>query len=86
MIVAMTAAAATLGHARAGHERWRVGLGFGVAGIVASFGGTALKSQVDPILLLVCFAALMLAAAVAMLAETRAGYRPGRECCGGSGY
>ncbi len=70
VIVGITAAAATLGHARAGHVRWRAGLGFGVAGIAASFAGTALNARVDPNLLLLCFAGLMLIAAVAMLTRT----------------
>ena len=70
VIVGVTAAAATVGHARAGHVRWRAGLGFGVAGVAASFGGTALNARVDPNFLLVCFAGLMLVAATAMLTKT----------------
>ncbi|GAC1439881.1 MAG: sulfite exporter TauE/SafE family protein [Mycobacteriales bacterium] len=70
VIVGITAAAATLGHARAGHVRWRAGFAFGVTGILASFGGTALNARVDPNLLLVCFAGLMLVAAAAMLTKT----------------
>jgi len=70
VIVGVTAAAATVGHARAGRVRWRAGLGFGVAGVAASFAGTALNARVDPNLLLVCFAALMLLAATAMLTKT----------------
>lgn len=70
VIVGITAAAATVGHARAGHVRWRAGFGFGVAGVAASVGGTALNTRVDPNLLLVCFAGLMLLAAAAMLTKT----------------
>ena len=70
VIVGVTAAAAAVGHARAGHVRWRAGLGFGSAGVVASFGGTALNARVDPKLLLICFAGLMLVAATAMLTKT----------------
>lgn len=70
VIVGVTAAAAAVGHARAGHVRWRAGLGFGVAGVAASFGGTALNARVDPKLLLICFAGLMLVAAAAMLTKT----------------
>ena len=70
IIVGITAAAATLGHARVGHVRWRAGMGFGVAGVAASFAGTALNARVNPNLLLVCFAGLMLVAATAMLTKT----------------
>lgn len=70
VIVGITAAAGTLGHARAGQVHWRAGVGFGVAGVAASFAGTALNARVDPNLLLVCFAGLMLVAATAMLTKT----------------
>lgn len=70
IIVGITAAVATLGHARVGHVRWRAGMGFGVAGVAASFAGTALNARVNPDLLLVCFAGLMLVAATAMLTKT----------------
>lgn len=70
IIVGLTAGVATLGHARAGRVRWGAGLAFGVAGIAASFAGTALNARVDPKVLLVCFATLMIVAAAAMLAKT----------------
>ena len=70
VIVGITAAVATVGHARAGRVRWGAGLGFGLAGLGASFAGTALNSHVDPAVLLACFAGLMLVAAGAMLAKT----------------
>jgi len=70
VIVGITAGVATLGHARAGRVRWGAGAAFGVAGVAASFAGTTLNARVDPNLLLVCFATLMLVAAVAMLAKT----------------
>ena len=70
VIVGIAAAVATVGHARAGHVRWGAGLAFGAAGVAASFAGTALNAHVDPSVLLVCFAVLMLVAAGAMLAKT----------------
>jgi uncharacterized membrane protein YfcA len=71
VIVGLTAAAAALGHARAGHVRWRAGFAFGGAGVTSSVLGTVLNRRVDPDVLLVCFAALMAVAAVAMLARSR---------------
>ncbi len=70
VIVGITAAAATLGHARAGHVRWRAGSALAAAGIPSSYAGTALNAHVEPSLLLVCFAVLMLVAAAAMLTKT----------------
>ena len=76
VIVGLTAGVATLGHARAGRVRWGAGLAFGVAGVAASFAGTALNARVDPNVLLVCFATLMIVAATAMLAKTMAHTHP----------
>ena len=67
VIVGITAATAAAGYARAGRTRWRTGLALAVTGIPASIGGTALNSHVQPDVLLVCFAALMLVAAAGML-------------------
>ena len=70
VIVGITAAAAAVGHARAGHVRWRAGLAFGGAGVVASVLGTWLHARADPDLLMTCFAVLMLVAAAAMFGAT----------------
>ena len=70
VIVGITAAAAAVGHARAGRVRWRAGLAFGAAGVAASLAGTHLNARVQPEVLLVAFAVLMLIAAGAMLAKT----------------
>ena len=67
VIVGVTALVGALGHARAHHVRWTSGIVFGSVGIATSFVGTALNRRVDPNVLLLCFAALMLVAAVAML-------------------
>ena len=47
--------------------------------ITASFGSTALNARVDPDLLLVCFAGLMLVAAAAMLTKTLVHTHPEAE-------
>jgi uncharacterized membrane protein YfcA len=70
VIVGITAAAAVVGYARAGRVRWRAGLAFGGAGVAASFAGTRLNARVEPEVLLVAFAVLMLVAAAGMLAKT----------------
>lgn len=70
VIVGITAAAAAVGHARAGRVRRRAGLAFGAAGVASSLVGTHLNARVQPEVLLIAFAVLMLVAAGAMLAKT----------------
>jgi uncharacterized membrane protein YfcA len=69
VVVGITAIVATTAHARAGHVCWGPGIAFGAAGLAASYAGTAANTRVDPQVLLLGFAALMLAAATAMLAR-----------------
>lgn len=66
VIVGASALFGLIPHQRAGNVRARQGLTFGLAGIVGSFGGSALSRQVDPTVLLVAFAALMLVVALLM--------------------
>ncbi len=70
VIVGLTAAVGTIGHARAGHVRWRTGLVFGVTGLASAYAGTALNRQIDERVLLLGFAAVMIAAAVGMLVRS----------------
>ncbi len=79
VIVGITAAAGAAAHARAGRVRWRAGTGFGVAGIAASYAGTALNRRMDPNALLLAFAALMVLTAVAMLLRSRARAEPAAD-------
>ena len=72
LIVAATAAASLLAHARAGHVRWRTGLLFGGAGMVGAYAGGGLGAYLPGRVLLVAFAAMMLATAIAMLRSRRA--------------
>lgn len=76
VIVGITAAAAAVGHARAGRVRWRAGAAFGAAGVAASLLGTHLNARVQPEVLLIAFAVLMLIAAGAMLAKTMVASTP----------
>ena len=71
-IVGISALIGSLGHARSGRVRWGVGVAFGVTGIAASFAGTALNRLVNPDVLLLAFAGLVLVAAAGMFAKTRA--------------
>jgi uncharacterized membrane protein YfcA len=72
IIVGVTATVAAISHARAGRVDWRAALIFGALGIPASIGGSMLNRAVDPQVLLLAFAALMLVAAAAMYRRSRA--------------
>jgi uncharacterized membrane protein YfcA len=75
VIVGVTAAAGSIGHARSGHTRWGAGVLLATVGVPASLLGTALNRRVDPDVLLLSFAALMLVAAVGMLVRSRSSSR-----------
>jgi uncharacterized protein len=71
VVVGVTAAVSVVGHARAGRVRWRTGLLFGAAGMVGAFGGGWIGGQLPGQLLLIAFALMMVATAVAMLRGRR---------------
>lgn len=71
LVVGVTSGVGALAHARAGRIRWRTGLLFGAGGTVGALGGGVLGSRVPGHLLLVGFALMMLATALAMLRDTR---------------
>ncbi|HEY0950337.1 sulfite exporter TauE/SafE family protein, partial [Nocardioides sp.] len=58
--------------------RWRLGLTFGLVGLPATWAGSLLNHRVDEDVLLLGFAALMIAAAIAMLTD-----RVGRRAAAG---
>lgn len=66
VVVGLAAFVGLLGHARAGHVRWKSGVLFGLVGLGGSFAGTALNRAVDPDVLLLGFSVVMLGAAWAM--------------------
>ena len=70
-IVGISALIGALGHHRSGRVRWSTGVAFGVTGIAASFAGTAANRLVQPDVLLLAFAVLVLVAAAGMFAKTR---------------
>jgi len=71
VIVGVTAAIASIGHARAGNTRWGKGTALAAVGIPASLLGSKLNRDVQPDVLLLAFAALMVIAAVGMLVRAR---------------
>ncbi len=78
VVVGVTALGGAWSHARAGNVRWGAGLGFGAAGVAASYAGTALNRSVNPTVLMLCFAALMAVSATAMFRRGRGPAAPGR--------
>ena len=71
VIVGVASILGAIGHARSGRVRWAAAGIFGVIGIAASFGGAKVNRLVDPNVLLLSFAALMLVAGTAMVLRTR---------------
>lgn len=67
IIVGAVALAGVIGHARGGQVRWGAGLTFGVFGVVTSLLGSQLSRAVDPQVLLLTFAGLVVVAALSML-------------------
>ncbi len=71
-VVAVTSATGVVAHARAGRVRWRTGLTFGAAGMVGAYGGGRLAAYVPGTILMLLFALMMVATALAMLRDRRA--------------
>lgn len=66
-VVGVTSAVSVLSHARGGRVMWRTGLIFGVAGMAGAFVGGLLGGHIPGEILLIAFAAMMVATSVAML-------------------
>lgn len=75
-IVAMTSAFGVLAHARSRRVRWGVGASVGALGIGGSWAGSQAATGVDPQVLLLGFAVLMLVAAQGMLRGRYGGRAP----------
>jgi hypothetical protein len=71
LVVGATSAVALVPHARAGRVRWRTGLLFGAAGMVGAYAGGRLAAYLPGDVLLVAFALMMVATAVAMIRGRR---------------
>ncbi len=70
-VVGVTAAFAVIPHARAGRVRWRTGVIFGLAGMTGAYAGGRIAEYIPGQWLLVGFAIMMVATAVAMLRGRR---------------
>lgn len=77
-VVGVTSLAALVPHARAHRVRWRTGLLFGGFSMVGAYGGGRLAEYIPGRALLVAFALMMLATAVAMLRKPRNGRKKTR--------
>ncbi len=71
VVVGVTAAVSVVGHARAGRVRWRTGLIFGMAGMAGALAGGFIGGHLPGQLLMIAFALMMVATAVAMLRGRR---------------
>lgn len=69
VIVAGAAVVGVWAHISAGRLRWRAGLAFGSGVAVAAFAGSLASRSIDPDLLLLAFAPLMIAAAASLLVD-----------------
>jgi uncharacterized membrane protein YfcA len=84
IVVGITSTIAVIGHARKKHVCWKTGIVFSFAGMFGAFFGGRLTAHIPDAVLLLLFALVMLAAALAMLfnrkakAETRL---PGEPFC-----
>lgn len=67
LVVGVTSAVGALSHARAGRVQWRTGLLFGGAGMVGAYVGGRLAQLIAGEILLLAFALMMVATAIAML-------------------
>jgi uncharacterized membrane protein YfcA/glyoxylase-like metal-dependent hydrolase (beta-lactamase superfamily II)/rhodanese-related sulfurtransferase len=79
-VVGVTSLAGLVTHVRAGRVHWRTGLQFGVTGMLGSYLGGRLGSQLPGTVLLTAFALIMLAASIAMI---RGGQRASRQRASG---
>lgn len=71
LVVGVTSLAGMVQHARAGNVDWRTGLVFGGAGMVGAYAGGLVAGYLSATVLLVLFAAMMLATSLAMFRGRR---------------
>lgn len=72
LVVGVTSAAGAVSHARAGRVQWRTGLVFGAAGMAGAYAGGLLSRFIPGTVLLIGFAVIMIATAIAMLRGRKA--------------
>ncbi|GAB3697402.1 sulfite exporter TauE/SafE family protein [Corynebacterium nasicanis] len=66
-VVGATSAVSVLSHARLGNVQWRTGLIFGASSMAGAFLGGLLGGRIPGVILMVAFAVMMIATALAML-------------------
>ena len=66
-VVGATSVLSTLTHARMGNVQWRTGLIFGVASMAGAFLGGLAGGYIPGVILMLAFAVMMIATAIAML-------------------
>lgn len=71
LVVGVTSAVGAVSHARAGRVQWRTGLLFGAAGMAGAYAGGRVAHYIPAEVLLLAFAAMMIATSVAMLRDRR---------------
>lgn len=71
LVVGVTSAVGAITHARAGRVRWKVAAMFGAAAMAGAYAGGRLAHFIPGNILLIAFAVIMIAAAVAMLRGRR---------------
>ncbi|CAA0134937.1 putative membrane transporter protein [Mycolicibacterium vanbaalenii] len=71
LVVGATSAIGAISHARAGRVQWRTGLIFGAAGMAGAYAGGILARYIPGTVLLIGFAVMMIATAIAMLRGRR---------------
>ncbi|MGY4708253.1 sulfite exporter TauE/SafE family protein [Mycolicibacterium sp. CBM1] len=72
LVVGATSAVGAVSHARAGRVQWRTALLFGATSMVGAYAGGQLAAFIPGNVLLVAFAVIMVATAIAMLRGRRA--------------
>ncbi|MFD1214214.1 sulfite exporter TauE/SafE family protein [Arthrobacter sp. GCM10027362] len=66
-VVGATSAVSAVDHARNGRVKWRTGLVFGAAGMAGAFAGGLLGGRIPGTVLMIAFAAMMVATSLAMI-------------------
>ena len=79
-VVGVTSIVSAATHARKKRVKWRTGLVFGAAGMAGAFGGGLAGNQLPGTVLMIAFAAMMLATSAAMIRGRRE--RPGADVAG----
>ena len=69
LVVGISSATAVIPRLRQRQVQWRIAAVFGASGALAAFGGAAVNRLLDPRIVMIGFAALMVAAGIRMLRE-----------------